>query len=108
MSGFSHLSLIIQHHQIAGAAGDKQVKAVLGVVARPDGGVGAPDQRLDGFDHMAGQADVGDGYRALIAALIVHHNKGIHVAPLHLADALVNASAGCHGKHAGAHKVGGR
>ena len=102
-----HLLLVSQNHKIGGAAGDELVKAVLGVVLGVNGWGVAADQGLDGFDHMAGKADVGDGDGALILALIVHHQQGVHVVALHLADALVDTPVGRDGVDAGAHEVGG-
>ena len=102
-----HLFLLVQDDEVGGAAGDQQVEAVLGAVPCVDGGGVAADQGLDGLDHMAGEADVRNGHGALIAVLVVHHDQGVHVAPLHLADALVDAPAGGNGGHAGAHEVGG-
>ena len=102
-----HLFLLVQDDEVGGAAGDQQVEAVLGAVPCVDGGGVAADQGLDGLDHMAGEADVRNGHGALIAVLVVHHDQGVHVAPLHLADALVDAPAGGNGGHARAHEVGG-
>ena len=56
---------------------------------------------------MAGEADIRDGHRALIAQGLVHHQQGVHVVVLHPADALVDATVLVDHDHAGAHDVGG-
>ena len=56
---------------------------------------------------MAGETDVCDGNRALIAPGLVHHQQGVHVVVLHPADALVDAPVLVDDNNAGAHHVGG-